>query len=348
MSNDELLVIKGDEVRALLEGQERQLMQLVQSAYLSHFNGESSLPPSTFLSFPHEPRNRVIALPAYLGGRFNIAGIKWISSFPGNHVFGLDRAAAVVILNSVETGRANAVIEASVISAKRTAASAALAAKYLQGEHRAERAGMIGCVPINFEIARFLLVACPEITTFCIFDSFGDKALWFKDKCAELSPDVKVVIAGSAAEVLETCALVSIATNAGDPHILAPSNIQPGSTLLHVSLRDLSPEVILSCDNIVDDIDHVCRAQTSLHLTEQLVGHREFIRCTLAEVLGGTANARRKAELPVVFSPFGLGVLDLAVSEMVYARAGNRKVGTIISSFQPEPWNQKTQGTVAS
>src|SRR5215213_6765438 len=170
MGDDELLILRGDEVRALLHGQELELMQIIESAYFFHFNGESSLPQSTFLRFPHDPRNRVIALPAYLGGRFNVAGIKWISSFPGNHAFGLDRAAAVVILNSVETGRANAVMEASVISAKRTAASAALAAKYLQGQQRAECAGMIGCGPINFEIARFLLAACPEIKTFCLFD----------------------------------------------------------------------------------------------------------------------------------------------------------------------------------
>ena len=348
MSNDGLLILKGDEVRALLQGQEHELMRIIQSAYLSHFNGESSLPPSTFLRFPHEPRNRVIALPAYLGGGFNIAGIKWISSFPGNHAFGLDRAAAVVILNSVETGRASAVLEASVISAKRTAASAALAAKYLQGKRRAECAGMIGCGPINFEIARFLLAACPEIKTLCIFDSLGDRANQFKDKCAEFLTDLEVVIADSTAEVLATCALVSLATNAGEPHILVPTNIKPGSTLLHISLRDLSPEIILSCDNIVDDIDHVCRAQTSLHLTEQLVGHREFIRCTLAEVLSGTANARSKDDLPVVFSPFGLGVLDLALSEMVYARANNRNVGTIIDSFQPQPWNQRQHASVAS
>jgi ornithine cyclodeaminase len=129
-----------------------------------------------------------------------------------------------------------------------------------------------------------------------------------------------------------------LATNASRPHIKDLSQCPPGATILHVSLRDLDPEILLSCDNILDDIDHVCRAQTSVHLAEQLAGNRNFLRCTLGEILNGAAPPRRDAGGLTVFSPFGLGILDLAVSTLVCELAAQQQVGTVIDSFLPDAW----------
>src|SRR6185369_2425828 len=104
------------------------------------------------LGFPEQQRNRIIALPAYLGGSFEVCGLKWVSSFPGNLDRGMDRASALVILNSPLSGRLEAILEASRINAKRTAASAALAARQLQAGKQTNRLGVIGCGPINFEV----------------------------------------------------------------------------------------------------------------------------------------------------------------------------------------------------
>ncbi len=340
MRDGDIAILRGSEVRAVLAGRELELIQAVRIAYETHGDGDSSLPHSTFLPFPGQPRDRIIALPAYLGGACRIAGVKWVSSFPDNLQLGVDRASAVVILNSPQTGRPEAVLEGSVISAKRTAASAALAAQCLLSGSKVGRVGMIGCGLINFEIARFLLAVFPEAETFVLFDKDEARAKQFENK--KIFDGVGVEIAKDVKAVLRNCPLISIATTALTPHIGELRECPRGSAILHISLRDLTPEVILSCDNVVDDIDHVCRAQTSVHLAEQLVGHRKFIRCTLADILRGRAPARNGSETFSVFSPFGLGVLDLAVGKLVRDLALQQGLETVIGSFLPGSWAEES------
>lgn len=331
------MILKAGDVGTLLSAREEALMDTVAMAYQAHGRGDSSLPHSTFLRFPDSEENRIIGLPAYLGGPSNIAGMKWVSSFPANTLKGMDRASAAIILNSPETGRPEAILEGSIISAKRTAASAALAARALIDGRKTECVGLFGCGLINFEILRFLKAALPEISSLVIHDLDETRAHHFKSKCGEVFSPLEVSIAMNQDEVFRNCALVSFATTAVKPHVAHLSACAPGSTILHISLRDLSTGAILGADNIVDDIDHICREQTSVHLAEQLVGNRDFIRCTLAEILTGAAP-RRAGDRVAVFSPFGLGILDLAVSKLVYELATTEGIGTTIPSFLPASW----------
>jgi ornithine cyclodeaminase len=341
MHDGDILILKGHEVLSRLAGRELEIIEAVRMAYMAHAKGKSSLPQSTFLNFAGQPKDRIIALPAYLGDGFGVAGIKWIASFPGNTDRGMDRASAVIILNSSLTGRPEAFMEGSIISAKRTAASAALAARTLHEGLDASTVGVLGCGLINYEIARFILAACPGVERFVIYDTNEQRALRFKDKCRRLSEHITVEISADCQEVLREARLVSIATNAIQPHITDLSTCGPGSTILHISLRDLSPAVILASDNIVDDVDHVCRANTSIHLAEQVTNTRDFIRGTLADVLSGAITPRRDTDGITVFSPFGLGVLDLAVAKLVCELEPNADEQTIISSFLPAAWEAR-------
>ncbi|HEY3580790.1 MAG TPA: 2,3-diaminopropionate biosynthesis protein SbnB [Pyrinomonadaceae bacterium] len=333
-----ILLLSGREVNDLLAGQEAEILSAVRRAYEAHARNQTALPFSTFLRFPADDKNRVIALPAYIGDSFNVAGIKWISSFPGNIERHMNRASAVIILNSTQTGRPEAIIEGSIISAKRTGASAALAAQQIHEFDSETRLGFVGTGPINFEVLRFLLAAQPLVTNCVVFDVDETRATQFARKCAAEFPKLTVETAATVEELLASCKLISLATNASRPHISDLSACSPGSTILHVSLRDLTPEIILASDNIVDDVDHVCRAQTSVHLAEQLSGNREFIRCTLGDILTDAAPPRRDENGIAVFSPFGLGILDLAVSSLVCDLARARNTGAIVESFLPAAW----------
>lgn len=325
MTDRALLVLAAADVASLMHGHESALMETVARAYETHRAGDSLLPHSTFLRFPGG-RNRMIVLPAYLGGAFRVAGMKWIASFPENLALGCERASGLVVLSSMSTGRPTAIVEGSVVSAKRTAASAALAARALHGS-RPACVGLLGCGRINFETLRFLVHVWPTMERVVVCDLHPARAELFASRCRESFGPMEVQVAGDWRAMSERVSLASIATTAMQPHL---DELRPGPlrTVLHLSLRDLAPALVLAADNVVDDADHVCRAETSLHLAEQMVGDRGFIRCTLADVLAGAQPAKRDYDAPTIFSPFGLGTLDIAVAQLVCERAVAKGRGT--------------------
>src|ERR1700752_2695536 len=338
MHNSDILIVRGDDVLQLLAGQEAAILAAVRRAYEVHGSGESFLPHSTFLRFPNGNSNRIIALPAYLGDEFDTAGIKWISSFTGNLSLGLDRASAVVILNSMATGRPEAILEGSVISAKRTAASAALAGGSLHHDQNETRVGLIGCGFFNFEILRFFKTGFSQLAELVVYDLDRQRGQRFATSCEAEFGFSGIELAADVNELFRNCSLVSPPTTASEPHLSSLPERDSPQTILHISLRDLAPEIILNADNVVDDADHVCRARTSLDLAQQLTGNRDFIRCALADVLTGKATPRDDAHNTTIFSPFGLGILDLAVSKLVRDLAQASDSGTVVPSFLPDSW----------
>ena len=125
-----------------------------------------------------------------------------------------------------------------------------------------------------------------------------------------------ITVYDSAEELIRSSDLVVIATVAAAPHVTDPSWFDHHPVVLHVSLRDLAPEILLTATNIVDDVEHCQKANTSTHLAEQIDRDRDFLDGTLNDVIAGRVSV--PADRTVVFSPFGLGVLDLAVGKFVY------------------------------
>ncbi|MCD9193497.1 2,3-diaminopropionate biosynthesis protein SbnB [Streptomyces albireticuli] len=327
-----MLVIGNHTVRGTLDGKEHEVLDAVRDAYVAHAVGDTAVPHSVFLRFPADDTNRIIGLPAYLGGGTQVAGMKWISSFPGNVASGLQRASAAIILNSLRTGQPEALIEGSTISARRTAASAALAARTMPGEAPDTGVSLIGCGVINAEVLRFLKVVAPELRTVRLFDLDRARAEAF---AAAHATGLAVEFAESADDALGAHRLVSVATTASTPHT-GLGHCRPGTLVLHLSLRDLTPEAILGSVNVVDDADHVCRASTSLHLAEQRAGNRDFITAALGDTLAtGRPHPRDPREV-TVFSPFGLGILDLALANLVREAAEKEGTGVRLTDFLPE------------
>lgn len=338
MANNDLLILGAAEVQAALDGDEQSVLDVVRAAYETHERGDTSLPHSGFLRFPDNEADRIISLPAYLGGDIGIAGVKWIASVPGNITRGIERASAVIVLNERATGRPFALLEGSLVSKQRTAASAALGAKVLRRGRPPDSIGFVGCGPINHEIARFLGAVWPDTGACSIFDLDPSRAADFGDRLREARPACSVDIAPDLESLLGASSIVSFATTAGQPHVTSLAACQPGTTVLHISLRDLAPEIILDQPgvlNVVDDYDHVCRASTSIHLAAQASGRDDFVHAPIGALLLGNVALPPLDDRIAVYSPFGLGVLDLAVAHRVVQKATERGVGITVPSFLP-------------
>ncbi|MGA5559694.1 2,3-diaminopropionate biosynthesis protein SbnB [Streptomyces platensis] len=311
-------VISGAQVHRVLDAHHQGVVDLIETAYRLHGGGETVNPPSYFLRFPDRPSSRIIALPASIGGERPTDGLKWISSFPENVGAGIPRASAVLILNDHDTGYPLACLESSIISAARTAASAALAADRISAARgtRPARIGFFGVGLIARYIHTYLARTGWEFDEIGVHDLSAAHAGGFADYLRQSGESGTVTVHGSAEELIRSCDLVVFATVAGTPHVTEPGWFAHNPLVLHVSLRDLSPEVVLGAANLVDDVEHCLKADTSVHLAEQRVGHRDFLDGTLHDVL--TGKVRPPADRPVIFSPFGLGVLDLALGRHVY------------------------------
>jgi ornithine cyclodeaminase len=319
-------------VQGVLQGREAEIVELVAATYRLHGVGDSVNPPSYFLRFPDRPSARIIALPASIGGPIRVDGLKWVSSFPENVAAGIPRASAVLILNDHDTGYPLACLEASIISATRTAASAALAADWLsRGRPRPTRVGFVGAGLIARYIHMFLAGTGWSFDEIGVHDLSAESAAGFRGYLEQSGTAGQVRVYDSAEELIRCSDLLVFATVAVQPHVRELSWFGHDPLVLHVSLRDLAPQILLASTNVVDDIEHCLKANTSPHLVEQLTGNRDFLLGTLDDVMAGRVTV--PAGRPVIFSPFGLGVLDLAVGKYVYDQVASAGDLHIIDDF---------------
>ena len=306
-------VVPGSTVKSVINDHRKQVFDAVAAAYRLHAFGDSINPDSYFLRYPDNPGARIIALPAHLGGTVQKSGIKWISSFPENRVRNLARASAVLILNDAATGYPLACIEASLISATRTAASAALAAEHISPNPFGGILSVIGTGVIARTTVEWLLFRGWKFRKISLYDLDRKEAehfsKWLRDQ-HNLQADIRICLD----EAICDASLVLFTTTTLEPYLADERLFAHAPTVIHLSLRDICVNVILASQNIVDDVDHCLKAKTSLHLTQMETGNKDFVSGTLVDVLEKKVKLDDRTR---IFSPFGLGVLDLAVGNFV-------------------------------
>lgn len=309
-----LVVVSANQVRSVLDTSLTNVLQVVSRTYDKHYQLQSFNPKATFIQWPDSIGDRIIALPASVELEERVAGIKWISSFPDNINKGLDRASAIVVLNNPNSGYPKAIMEGSLISLERTAASATLAAcKVLPSGETAGVLGIVGAGKLAGRSLAHILNAELGVRNVVVHDRRGHRADEFVNQSSALYPRIQFKV-GKLSSTIKNSDIVVIATTSREPYIHDPDLVAHNPLILHLSLRDLSASLLENAFNITDDIDHVLQAKTSLQLLHNRVGASGYTCVNL----GITENLKDEwGTRPIVFSPFGLGILDVAVADYV-------------------------------
>ena len=269
-------------------------------------------------------------MPAHRSASPPLWALKAVCVFPQNPARGLDAHQGVVALFSGETGEVRALLNASAITAIRTAAVSGAATRALARED-ADRLAILGAGVQGRSHLEAMAHARP----------FERARVWSRTRAhaealAEDPGDgvpFPVEAAESAEEAVRDADVVVTATASPEP-VLRRAWLAPG---VHVNAvgssipttRERDTETVASAALFVDRRESTVNEAGDylFPLREGAIGP-EHIRAELGEVLAGAATGRTAPDELTVFKSLGLAVEDLAAAEYAYLRARERGAGT--------------------
>lgn len=273
-------------------------------------------------------KNRIIAMPAFVGGKINMSGIKWIASFPDNINNGLPRAHSVVILNDAATGMPLGVLNAISVSAIRTASVSGLVLrKYLQNKQLPTiKVGIVGMGPIGQHHLHMCASLLQDMdASFVLYDIRGVDLSAYDEALRE-----KIIVADHWKDAYWEMDVFITCTVSRDRYI--DEKPKPGSLHLNVSLRDYTTR----CFNwfaegiIVDDWEEVCRENTDIEKFHLDMGLQKADVKSIQDVVLNNCLAGYNQEQPVLFNPMGMAVFDISIAQYYMQQAANRAIGVVL------------------
>lgn len=326
-----------------------------------NFPAKSDIP-----GFPLDdgPDRRFMAMPAYLGGKYHIAGEKYYGSNSHNLSRGLPRSILMVMLSDVDTGAPVALMSANLLSAMRTGAMPAMAAGYL-ARPDSHVLAIIGPGAISRAALKCYMSALKEITEIKIRGSSSKSrsALAMKDYINENYPQVtKVTIAASLEEACRGADVVSEAMSVTkeDMEEFRPEWFKKGSTVFSLgSFYFKEFDRLLGMTMVADNYgmyekymrNFIARGPADelgrkrewcimgmhfVHLVQTGMIKRSDVK-NLSDIVNGTVNGRESDDEIIMCSIGGMPLEDLSWGYECYANAKEMKIGTSLKLWD-EPY----------
>ena len=304
-----------------------EIIARLEVAFREKGHGRVEMPPKPGIH-PGPPGgdNFIHAMPALIGA-LGAAGVKWVSGFPGNQAKGLPYVSGLLILNDVETGLPLAIMDATWITAMRTGAATAVAAKAL-ARPGAAVFGVLGCGVQARTNLEALAAAVPTLAEVRAFDIHPDRAAAYAREMASLHPRLGFNAVGRAREAVEGCDIVVTA---------GPIRARPEPTIESTWLSEgmlgvpldydsyFKPEALAAADRFyTDDTRQILSTRAGGVYFQDI----PEVFADLGEVLAGRKDGRRTPRERLICMNLGIAMDDMATAPLVLEKARARSLGT--------------------
>jgi ornithine cyclodeaminase len=323
-------VLNHQEVKELLPMNE--CIDVMEHAFVALAHGEIEQPLRTIFR-PPKVKGVMAMMPAFRSGGIPLFGLKAICVFPGNAAIGKDAHQGAVILFDGTTGELRAIVDASAITAIRTAAVSALATKALATED----ASTLAIIGAGVQARTHLeAIACVrKLAHVRVSASRKENAETFAREMQAQFPCV-IEAADSGEAAVRDAQIVVTVTTSRDPvvrrewltagaHINAVGTFSPKA-------RELDTPTMVAGSVFVDRRESAFNEAGDylIAAAEGAIGP-EGIQAELGEVLTGKHPGRTSQDEITIFKSLGLAMEDLAAAEYCYLKAHKTKKGTSVS-----------------
>jgi ornithine cyclodeaminase/alanine dehydrogenase len=306
-----------------LELSMEDIIDVVEAALGEKGGGRVEMPPKPGI---HTRDDAFIhAMPAYLP-KMRGAGMKWVSGYPTNSERGLPYITGLLILNAPDTGVPICVMDCTWITAVRTAAASAVAAKFL-GPKGGATVAMVGCGVQGRTNLQALSVVM-KIESVVAYDIVSAAAVRY---ATEMSTSVGVPIrtacsvreAVSGADVIVTSTPIQKKSR----QEIREEWLKPNCLGIPLDFDSCWGNALLGADRFfVDDVAQFeyYKTQGFFQLTPQVSG--DLGQLVIGSVAGRTDPAER-----IICVNLGLGLEDIATAVLVFSKAVSARVGTVLA-----------------
>ena len=323
-----VLIVNGSEVRELLTMPE--CIDVMSDALAALARGDAILPLRPILWLP-ESAGALGMMPAYLGNIQSV-GLKVVTVFPGNHGTKYDSHQGAVLLFETGYGQLLSIMDASSITAIRTAAVSGLATRLLARENADTLAILGSGVQARTHLEAMLAVR--QVKHVRVWSRNADHVSKFVEREAK-RVSIEVIASRSAEDAVRDVDIICTTTSSSEP-VLQGEWIASGAHINAVGssvafARELDTRAVANARLYVDR-----RESTLSESGDFVIAKKEgaiddsHIVGEIGDVILGKVKGRQSPDEITLFKSLGLAVEDLAAADHIYKKAAAANAGTLI------------------